>query len=293
MALDVSGLTSYVKEQETALISKAVLGAKTLDYISIQTGVKYQAGIHTLAVAPSIQAGSCAFSASGDAVFTERVITAPALKVNMEFCELDMLGKYGEWEVNLAAGRENLPFEERITADITKKVAREVETLIWSGSAGLSVSGIAMFSSEFTVASGASTASTVYDGIKEVYSEIPVEVLDNAMIFVSEGTYRALVQELVAANLYHFDAQYGEREIYLPGTSTRIVAVPGLNDVASGKMVIAADPKNLFWGVDLRDDAETFDLWYSKDNQIFRLAIKFNGGAQVAFPAEVAYGVLA
>lgn len=293
MALDVSGLTSYVKEQNDVLISKAVLGAKTLDYISIQTGVKYQEGIHTLTVSPSIQAGSCAFSASGDAVFTERVITAPALRVNMEFCDLDMLGKYGEWEVNFAAGRETLPFEERLTTDITKKVARQVETLIWSGSAGLSVSGIAMFSSEFTSAASASTASTVYDAIKYVYAAIPVEVLDNAMIFVGEGTYRSLVQELVAANLYHFDAQYGDREIYLPGTSTPIVAVPGLNDVASGKMVVAADPKNLFWGCNLKEDTEEFKLWYSDDNQIFRLAIKFNGGAQVAFPAEVAYGVLA
>ena len=37
---------------------------------------------------------------------------------------------------------------------------------------------------------------------------------------------------------------------------------------------------------------ETFDLWYSKDNQEFRLAVKFNAGVQVAFPDEVVLGVL-
>ena len=51
--------------------------------------------------------------------------------------------------------------------------------------------------------------------------------------------------------------------------------------------MVAADPANLFYGVDMADDAETFDLWYSKDNQEFRLAIKFNAGAQIAFPDQV------
>lgn len=51
--------------------------------------------------------------------------------------------------------------------------------------------------------------------------------------------------------------------------------------------MLAADPENLFYGVDMADDAETFDIWYSKDNQEFRVAIKFNAGAQVAFPDQI------
>ena len=37
----------------------------------------------------------------------------------------------------------------------------------------------------------------------------------------------------------------------------------------------------------MEGDDEKFDLWYSKDNQEFRLAINFNAGVQVAFPDEI------
>ena len=298
MAFDVSGLSAYVRENNDLLLSKAVLGAETLGVISIQTGVKYQDRIHLLAVDPTIQAASCAFNPNGNATFTQRTITAPALKVDMNFCPEDMLGKYGEWEVNHTAGRETLPFEEKLTEEITKKIARKVEDMIWMGSSSLGVSGITEFVGEFVDwstgsavgASGWSSVTAVsgaYSAILAVYGAIPVEALDNAMIFVGEGTYRAFIQNLVAANLYHSDAQYGDRSFPIPGTTTVVKAVPGLNNT---KYIIGADPKNLFWGCDLENGHEVFDLWYSRDNEQFRLNVKFNGGAQVAFPDQVVVG---
>lgn len=298
MAFNVAGLSAYVRENNDLLLSKAILGAETLDIISIQTGVKYQDRIHLLAVDPTIQAAACSFSANGSATFTQRTITAPALKVDMDFCPEDLLGKYGEWEVNHTAGRETLPFEERLTTEITKKIARKVEDMIWQGSTALSVSGIAEYVSEFIdfstgAAAGASGWSSVtsvagaYSAILAVYEALPVETLDGAMIFVGEGTYRSFIQDLVAANLYHHDAQYGERSYPIPGTTTAVRAMPGLNNT---KYVIGSDPKNLFWGCDLENGHEIFDLWYSRDNEQFRLNVKFNGGAQVAFPDQVVVG---
>ena len=61
-------------------------------------------------------------------------------------------------------------------------------------------------------------------------------------------------------------------------------AIPGLN--GTGRMV-AADGENLYYGFDAEDDAETLDLWYSKDAQAFRLAVKFNIGAQYVFGDEI------
>lgn len=305
MAFVVSNLSAYVAENQDVLLSKAVLGAETLGLISVQTGVKYKERIHMLAVTPSIQAGTCSFSASGDATFTQREITAPALKVNMEFCDKDMLGKYAQWQVNWTAGRETMPFEEKITTEIAKSTARKVEDMIWQGNAGLGVSGIMSFLSEMIdFSTGASigagdwssvtSVSGAYSAIKAVYGAIPVESLDKAVIFVSEGTYRAFVQDLVGANLYHFEPEYTtERKAYLPGTSTMVKAVPGLNTYESGKAIVAANPENLFWGCDLEDGHEEFKLWYSDDAQLFRLAIKFNGGAQIAFPDDVRIGALA
>lgn len=36
----------------------------------------------------------------------------------------------------------------------------------------------------------------------------------------------------------------------------------------------------------MEGDEEKFDLWYSKDNQEYRLAINFVVGVQIAFPNE-------
>jgi len=306
MAFDVSGLTSYVKENNDLLIAKSVLGAETLDVINLQTGVKYQERIHLLAVSPSIQAASCEFSANGDATFTERTITAPALKVDMTFCPEDFLGKYGEWEVNHTAGRETLPFEEKLTNEITKNIARQVEDAIWQGISALSVAGLGDYVSEYidfstssALGAGADWSSVTsvagaYSAILAVYGAIPTEVLADAVIFVGEGTYRAFIQDIVAANFFHADPMTAtDREMFLPGTSTRVKAVPGLNGLAGGKAIIAADPKNLYWGVDLANGHEVWDLWYSRDHQQFRFNCKFNGGAQVAFPDQVTVGVVA
>lgn len=303
MAFNVASLTDYVKENNDLLIAKSVLGAETLGIINLQTGVKYQERIHLLAVTPSIQAASCEFSADGDATFTERTITAPALKVDMTFCPEDLLGKYGEWEVNHTAGRETLPFEEKLTNEITKKIASQVEDAIWQGISALSVAGFGDYVSEYvdfstgtnpTDWSSVTAVSGAYQAILAVYGAIPTAVLADAVIFVGEGTLRSFVQQMVSANLYHFDPAYGEeREMFLPGTTTRIKAVPGLNGLASGKAIIAADPKNLYWGVDLANGHEIFDLWYSRDHQQFRFNCKFNGGAQVAFPDEVTVGLMA
>ena len=46
----------------------------------------------------------------------------------------------------------------------------------------------------------------------------------------------------------------------------------------------------MFYGTDLENGEELFDIWYSKDNREFRLAIEFTAGVQVAFQDEIVLG---
>lgn len=124
-----------------------------------------------------------------------------------------------------------------------------------------------------------------------VYKAIPAGSLETSKIFVGMDTYRDLVMELTAKNLFHYaekvDSTY---EFILPGTTTLVVGVSGLNGT---KKVVALNAEHAIYGVDMESDSEEFDLWYSKDNQEFRLAVKFNVGVQVAFPDEVVIATLA
>ena len=112
-------------------------------------------------------------------------------------------------------------------------------------------------------------------------------MIDLPDLTLPDNEYRAFIQELVAANLFHFAPDYKDGEYKLPGTSIRVIAVNGLNKSNS---IVSGRLSNFFYGVGAEDDKDTFDFWYSKDNREFRLAVYFAIAAQVAFPDEVIVG---
>lgn len=290
MAVDLSALTAYVDEQKIGLIRKSALGARTLDYVNIQTGVVGPTAVNLLNTNIEFgDGGSCGWNEAGESVVSQRKIVPALLKVNMSFCDKAMAKYFMNYEVNMAAGRANLPFEAAFIGDVVEKTNAKLDNIIWNG---VTVGGT-KYDGYLDILTAASiekqtTGATVYESVKNVYNAIPAEVLDKAVIFVGIDTYRSLVGELVEKNLYHYDVKVDEAlEMYLPGTTTRVVAVPGLN----GKnVIVAGNPEHMFYGTDMTGDDETFKLWYSDDNQEFRLAIGFAAGVQFAFPDQVAWG---
>ena len=295
MSINVSSLTTYVDEQRLPLIRKAVLAPKSADLFNLQTGVKSKAALNLLTTNVVFGDGSsCGWNQAGTNTLSQREIEVGHVKVNMNFCDRTLLDYWAGYEVKVAAGKETLPFEEAFVADIIAHVNAEVEKAIWQGDKTNGTGNMAIFDGILTILAdeddvialdaveGNNIAQEVYDA----YANIPLEVLHTASIVCGEDTFRAYIGELNAANLYHYDPKVDEgMSIVIPGTSTRIYGVAGLN--GTGK-VVAGDLKgNFFYGTDLEGDQEVFDLWYSKDNQEFRLAIKFNAGVQVAFPDQI------
>ena len=298
--INVSSLTQYVDEQRLPLIRKAVLAPKSADLFNLQTGVKSKAALNILTTSVVFGDGAaCGWNPNGTNTLSQREIEVGKVKVNMNFCDRTLLDYWAGYEVKVAAGKEVLPFEEAFVADILAHVNEEVEKAIWQGdkegSGNLTIFDglLKILNAEGDVikkaaVSGNNIAQEVYDA----YANIPLEILHTASIVCGEDTFRAYIGELNSANLYHYDPKVDEgMSIVIPGTSTRIYGVPGLNGT---KKIIAGDLKgNFFYGTDLEGDQEVFDLWYSKDNQEFRLAIKFNAGVQVAFPDQVVVKTIA
>lgn len=291
MAINVNGLEAYVDEQRLPLIKKAVLGGKSIGMINLQTGVKKSAALNLINVTPTLQAGGCGFNAQGDATLSQRVINTELLKVNMEFCDKDLLAYWAGYEVKVGAGKEQLPFEEYLTSAIIEGINEKVENLVWQGdkSKGAEFDGILTILDGEDVVTAQGTGA--YAAIKAAYAAIPVAVLPKATIFVGADTFRSYMLEMVEKNYFHYAADGADvQEFIVPGTNTKVVAVNGLNGT---NKVVAADAQNLFYGCDMLDDAETFDLFYSKDNRAYRLVVEFNSGTQVAFPNEVVVGTVA
>ncbi len=300
MALNLNGLTQYIEQRRLPLIKEAVLSAKSARLLNMQSDVKWKAALNLVSVAPVLQDGSvCGWSDAGTATLSQRIITAPMIKINQAFCHKDFIKYWTGYEVKVGVGRETLPFEEYFTSLIVDEVKAANEKLIWQGDTASDDATLKWTDGLLklieadenvvtpTIASGASA----YDAIKAVYLAIPEKVLDKAVIFVGADVFRQYMQEIVEKNYYHYPANgMPVEEFVLPGTNTKVIAVNGLNGT---NKIVAARLENLFIGVDMADDAEKFEMWYSKDFNEFRLAIEYNLGVQFAFGDEIVLGTIA
>ena len=292
MAINVSALTAYVDEQRLPLIRKTIFAAPSVKHFNLQTGVKHSAALNILNTTVAFGDGAtCGWDEAGSSAFSQRTLEVGNYKVNMSFCDKAMLKYWNGYEVRVAAGQKSLPFEEDFVNGVIDGVAEKLETIIWQGvKATDKMDGILTILGKESTVIKTEKGTTIYDSVLKAYKAIPAKKLDKAALFIGVDNFRDLVLELTAKNLYHYNPTVDEKmEIVLPGTNTRVIAVSGLNGKSN---VVAADPENIYYGVDMEGDEETFDLWYSQDNQEFRLAINFNAGVQVAFPDEVVLGAL-
>ena len=295
MALNVSTLSNYVEEKRLPLIAKSFLRGRTVDLIQLETGVLQDTALNLVSATVEFGDGaSCGFNPTDGVALSQRILKPTFLKVNQVFCDKDLLKKWASYEVKLAAGREQLPFEEKFMEEISNAINESIEKLVWQGDSSsdnqpdgflkiLETGGSGVVSATWTA------GTTAYNKIKTVYNAIPANIIDkeDTVIFVGEETYREFIQDLVAANLYHFSPDYKAGEYMVPGTSIRVIAVNGLN--STGK-IVAGRLSNFFYGVGAEDDKDTFDFWYSKDNREFRLAAYFAIAVQIAYPNEIVLG---
>lgn len=289
MAINVSALTAYVEEQRLPLIRKTVFAAPSTKYFNLQTGIKHSAALNILNTEVAFGDGAtCGWNEAGTSSFSQRTLEVGNYKVNMSFCDKAMLKYWNGYEVRVAAGQKSLPFEEDFVAGIIDGVRVKLENMIWKGvKATDKMDGLlTILKAEGSVIKPTiDSSSTIYEKTIAAYKAIPAGKLESASIFMGVDNFRDLVLELTAKNLYHYSPEVDSAlEIVLPGTNTKVRGVAGLN---GEKAIVAADGENIYFGVDMEGDEERFDLWYSQDNQEFRLAINFNAGVQVAFPDEV------
>ena len=291
----VTALPNYVEEHRLPLIAKSVLRGKTIELVQIETGVKSDTALNLISASVTFGDGSsCGWTPTEGVTLSQRKLVPVFIKVNQAFCDKNLLKKWASYEVTLAAGRSTLPFEEQFLEEISNSINEQIEKMVWQGDSANGASRIECDGYLKHIEAGGSGATiltdtegtTAYNRIKRVYNALPARVVDkqDTVIFVSNSLYRDFINELVASNLYHFNPDYGQGEYPLPGTSIRVIAVSGLDGT---NKIVAGRLSNFFYGVDAEDDKDTLDLWYSKDNQEFRLAANFAVSTQVAYPDEI------
>jgi hypothetical protein len=204
---------------------------------------------------------------------------------------------------------EQLPFEQVYTEEKIVKIQALIEDLFWKGSKDGNNTGAGSTTGNLTLCNGiintleftSATASVLIAGatfsgfakssaiaiVDAVINKVTSDASDILMqpdlnIYISYGNFNTLTQALREANYFHYDANQGDYRIngYL-GTNFNVIAVRGLNGT---NKIVSTYASNLYYGVDLENDFETFEMWYERFQDLVYFRSKFKMGAQVAFP---------
>jgi len=300
---NVAGLQPYVDEQREDLIHRSVTEAQTLQYIAIQQGIKGSEELKLLNDSIVYQTGDCSMSPSGDTVFTDRAIAVETIGYLKRFCQKDLAGFWTQLALRPGAMAEDktLPFEQILINYLLELHAFELEKLIWQGNKASGVGNLAFmngFNQFLTVAngcvdlntSGATSidATNAFDIFYEAFTNTPSNVAEGQdfICFTGRENFNFLLKNLVDLNLYNYNPTQIATlsELLLPGTNMRVVKVNGLNGTTK---IYTGRASHFFFGTDLSSDFESYDLWYSFDDDVIYLRSKFRAGVQVPFLNQV------
>ena len=280
----------------------ALVGGSTRSRISVQTGIKSTGRINFMEIAPVLQDGNgCGFNAEGAVSLSQRDIETAVIKVNLDICPETLRGKYAEYLIQTNATSETLPFEQYIMEGVTNVLTKKNEVLMWQGDKASGNTDLKWIDGFIKIAGAEAgvkdveiTTDKIYDAILAVYAELPDEVIERgAEIYVSPANFRKFMQELVAKNYFHYAGaiEAAPEEFYFPGTNAKVVLTPGLTGV--NDKILGTFAKNLFYGCDMEGDAEDIKVWFSDDDDLYKLKVKWNMGVQIAFPDMVVLGATA
>ena len=317
----LSGLAAYTDENRADIVTKSILGARTMGLIDVRAGIKSAMKVPILDVAAPFQAGGCgAFNTSGTTTLTQTTISPVSLKLNMSFCPNELEAYFTQKYLKAGAlytgtydSQEAMDnaFFTAITDRIQAYINKQVEAMLWLGNTATTadpnlklmngfIKTIDTAATAIAATQQASISSALVQDIFEeiIFVKIPNAILnDNPAVFCSQEDFRLLILALAKKNLFHYSpttAEYSGLEFMYPGSNVKVIAVPGLNSdngtglpTAAKHRIFAGTANNFVAGVDLENDIKTFDLYYSKDNREVRMAMDFKLGVANHFTDQI------
>lgn len=295
---DVSAITGFTDQVGGMLLSKSLVGATTPQYANVRLGIKGTQAVNLLDSTLNVQDGDCGWSQSGTTTFTQVNLTTCAKRVNESLCPSTLYDTYQSLLLQPGQTEETVPFEQSIADLKVKQIQDHIESKLWGASiaggdcfdgfGSLIVTGATGVANSAGVAFSSSAAyGTAGNPITEVDKLINA-LDDDAMaredltVFMSYQNFRLYVQALTKENFfkdYIKDANItGNMIAQHPNSNVTVVPTKGL----SGSNHVVIGPKEYFIvGFDLLSDHESFDIWWSRDNDEIRFRANFNYGAVI------------
>jgi hypothetical protein len=306
--------TSYVGDSKNEMISAALLSGKTLDNggLTVYPNVAYKEVIKKIALGNDLMVGaSCDYTDAGTVTITERVLEVKEFQINKTECKTTFSQDWLSAQMGYSVPNYVLPksYADFISQQYVAKIAANVETMIWAGSAGANAfdgftttwaANASSLAGGAVVTGTTVTAANVVDEIGKVVDNVSANnssLLDkeDLHIYVSNHIYQMYVRSLggFGANglgAAGFDGKGNNQDLgdSLLFDGIKIFRASGLpnNDM------VAAQKSNLFFGCGIEGDLSEIKLIDTADtlgDQNVRFISRFKVGIQTGFLGEVTY----
>jgi hypothetical protein len=307
MSLNVSALADFNNQIAGELLLKLVYGGSTIEYVTVQEGVKYLEPINLFEVDLYIQNGTCVSTASGSAVFTQRNIQVCPRTSFDALCLKDLDTKYlGISSLDRGSYNETWALTNAYSELLVNQFQQANDFFLWqqrSGSASTyggtcAVSGLNLIITgsttgvavpTFTTTGSAMVASAnILTTMDEMIASSSADVAnrDDLTFFMSVSNFRNYVTALRSANNFYFDPSSitnrgGILEMMYPFQNIKVVGTVGLQ---GSNRVVLGPAKQIVVGTDLLSDFSEFQLWYDINTDTLRHRISTKLGVNIAFP---------
>jgi len=305
MSLNVSALSDFNNQIAGELVLKMVYGGSTIEYVTVQEGVKYQEPINLFEVSLYINNGTCVSTASGSATFTQRNITVCPRTSFDAICLKDLDKKYlGISSLERGSYNETWALANAYSELLVNQFQKANDQFLWlqeSGSASTyggtcATSGLKYIITGSTSgvvvpndATGSFTAANALTKMDAMIAGLSSDVADrdDLTFFMSVANFRNYVSALRSANNFYFDPSSitnrgGILEMAYPfQPGIKVVGTVGLQ--GTGRVVLGP-AKQIVVGTDLLSDFSEFQLWYDINTDTLRHRISTKLGVNIAYP---------
>ena len=303
MADSLTITSTYAGELALPYINAAILSGDTLakGYVTLKEGVKYKAVLKKLANSASlVQAAGCDFSQQGSLTLTESVLEVKDLMTNLELCKKEFAQDWEAAQTGRGFINDVVPanFADFLIGYAAAKVGETIEFTIWQGDTAGTYTSFDGFEKKLKAGLSGSAdqtwaatldASTVIANMNAVINALPSALIGSpdTKLYVNRATaqyYRQAITALGYMQMYQagdeFNLQFNGYDIYVcPGMSTGTI--------------VAAQPSNLFVGVDANSDfaeVKVVDMSLTDASDNVRMAMRYRCGVQVGILTDCVIG---
>ena len=303
MSLNVAALADFNNQIAGELVLKMVYGGSTVEYVTVQEGVKFQEPINLFEVSLYMNNSACVSTASGSATFTQRTIEVCPRTSFDALCLKDLDKKYlGISSLERGSYNETWALANAYSELLVNQFQKANDQFLWrqvSGSASTfggtcATSGLNLIITGSTqgvvpIPSSSLAAANILATMDLMIATSSADVADreDLTFFMSVTNFRNYVAGLRAANNFYFDPSSitnrgGLYEMAYPfQPNIKVVGTVGLQ---GSNRVVLGPAKQIVVGTDLLSDFTEFQLWYDINTDTLRHRISTKLGVNIAYP---------